>query len=223
MTDKAKPPIAAGAAPSALIPQSIDEAWRISQILSSAGEMCPKDYRGKPEATMAAIMRGLEVGLSPTQSLNFISVVNGRASVHSEALQALALRAGHQLDAMLEGQGDKRRAVAVLIRRDSGQKFVRSFSMAQAKQAGLLSKQGPWSQYPDRMLMNRARGYAIRDGAPDALLGLDPAPVDQIPGMRDVTPSAPDLDHIPGELTRTNLDPGTGEPFIDPETGEVIE
>lgn len=222
MTENPKPPITVGAAPSALIPQSIDEAWRISQILSSAGEMCPKDYRGKPEATMAAVMRGLEVDLSPTQSLNFTSVINGRASIHSDALQALVLRAGHQLDAMLEGEGDKRRAVAVLIRRDSGQKFVRSFSMTQAKQGGLLSKAGPWSQYPDRMLMNRARGYCIRDGAPDALLGLDAAPVDQIPGIRDETPSAAEPE-IPGELTRANVDPGTGEPFIASETGEVFE
>ena len=39
-------------------------------------------------------------------------------------------------------------------------------------QAGLWGKQGPWKQYPKRMLQMRARGFAIRDAFPDALRGM---------------------------------------------------
>jgi hypothetical protein len=49
---------------------------------------------------------------------------------------------------------------------------VRTFSMDDAKRAGLSGKQGPWTQYPNRMLQLRARGFAVRDAFPDALKGL---------------------------------------------------
>lgn len=48
---------------------------------------------------------------------------------------------------------------------------TRSFSMGQAKRAGLLGK-GPWRQYTERMLQMRARGFAARDSFPDALSGM---------------------------------------------------
>jgi hypothetical protein len=47
-----------------------------------------------------------------------------------------------------------------------------SFSVADAKKAGLWGKSGPWTQYPKRMLQLRARGFALRDAFPDVLKGL---------------------------------------------------
>jgi hypothetical protein len=44
--------------------------------------------------------------------------------------------------------------------------------MDDAKAAGLLGKQGPWSQYPKRMRQMRARGFALRDVFPDVLKGM---------------------------------------------------
>jgi hypothetical protein len=44
--------------------------------------------------------------------------------------------------------------------------------VAEAKKAGLWGKQGPWTQYPRRMLQMRARGFALRDAFPDVLRGL---------------------------------------------------
>jgi hypothetical protein len=41
-----------------------------------------------------------------------------------------------------------------------------------AKRAKLFDKDGPWKQYPDRMLQMRARGFALRDAFPDALKGF---------------------------------------------------
>ena len=47
-----------------------------------------------------------------------------------------------------------------------------TFSVADAKAAGLWGKQGPWSQYPKRMLAMRARGFALRNAFADVLRGL---------------------------------------------------
>jgi hypothetical protein len=44
--------------------------------------------------------------------------------------------------------------------------------MEDAKRAGLAGKQGPWQQYPKRMLQMRARAFALRDVFPDVLRGV---------------------------------------------------
>ena len=50
-----------------------------------------------------------------------------------------------------------------------------TFSLEDAKRAGLLDRargSSPWATYPDRMLIMRARGFALRDVFPDVLRGL---------------------------------------------------
>lgn len=190
---EAKPPVAAGGKIAALVPQNIEQAFRLAQALAQAGDMVPKQFQGKPNEIMAAILRGMEVGLAPMQSLSWIAVINGRASIWGDALPALVQRAGHHVDVEIEGEGDTLKAVATLTRAD-GKKVVRSFSMADAKRAGLLGKAGPWAQYPQRMIAHRARSWAIRDGAADALMGLQVAEETSDYGpeaARDITPAAP--------------------------------
>ena len=109
-------------------------------------------------------------------------------------MPALMQRAGHHVDVDYEGAGDALTAVATLTRGDTGKQFVRRFSLADAKRAGLLGKAGPWQQYPQRMISHRARSWAIRDGAADALMGLQVAEETSDYGptqARDVTPTAP--------------------------------
>lgn len=190
-TPAPKPQVEAGGALAALVPQSLDQAFRLAQALSSAGDMVPKHYQGKPNDTMAAILRGMEIGLNPMQALSSIAVINGRASLWGDAMPALVQRAGHHIDVDYEGQGDSLTAVATLTRGDTGKVVRRTFSIADARRAGLLGKQGPWQQYPQRMIAHRARAWAIRDGAADALMGLQVAEETSDYGpdaARDVTP-----------------------------------
>lgn len=191
-TAQPKPPVKAGGALAALVPQDIDQAFRLAQALAGAGDMVPKAYQGQPQMIMAAIARGMEIGLAPMQALSNIAVINGRATLWGDALPALVQRAGHHIDVEYEGSGDSLTAVATLTRGDTGKKTVRQFSMADAKRAGLLGKPGPWQSYPQRMLLNRARAWAIRDGAADALMGLQVAEEVSDYGpdaARDVTPT----------------------------------
>ena len=192
MTDHTPPAIAkanlsSGGPLAALVPQNLDDAFRLSKALSMSGDMVPKHFQNKPEMIMAAIARGMEIGLAPMQALSNIAVINGRASIWGDALPALLQRAGHSIDCTIEGEGDARKAVATVKRGDSGETIVREFSVADAKKAGLWGKAGPWQSYPDRMLQMRARSYAARDGAADALMGLQVAEeVQDYP--KDVTP-----------------------------------
>lgn len=187
----AQKPMTPGGALAAFVPQDSAQLLKLADVLSRSGDMVPKQFQGNAPAITAAIMRGMEVGLNPMQALSSIAVINGRATVWGDALPALVQRAGHHVDVIYEGEGDHMRAVATLTRGDTGKQVVRTFSMADAKRAGLLGKQGPWQQYPTRMLAHRARTWAIRDGAADALMGMEAAEEVSDYGpdrARDVTP-----------------------------------
>ena len=49
--------------------------------------------------------------------------------------------------------------------------IIRSFSVRDAKRAGLWQKEGPWMDYPKRMLQMRARAFALRDALRTLLKG----------------------------------------------------
>ena len=50
--------------------------------------------------------------------------------------------------------------------------IIRTFTIKDAKQANLWGRSGPWTQYPERMLEHRARGFALRDAFADKLRGV---------------------------------------------------
>lgn len=203
----AKTNLQAGGAIAGLVPQSLDDVYRLSKALAASGDMIPETFRGKPEAVMAAVLRGMDVGLRPMQALASIAVINGRACFWGDALPAIMQKHNHQLDHLIEGEGDDMVAIATLVRGDTGQKIIRTFSVTDAKRAGLWQSEAtvtrktkdgrpytkdndsPWYRHPKRMLGMRARSYACRDGAADAMMGMGVAEeeIDNRP-MRDVTP-----------------------------------
>ena len=131
----AKPPakpLTPGGALAAFVPQDSAQLFKLAETLAQSGDMIPKSFQGNPNAIVAAVMRGMEIGLAPIQSLASIAVINGRASLWGDALPALMQRAGHHVDVEYEGEGDKLTAIATLTRGDTGKRVVRSFSLADA-------------------------------------------------------------------------------------------
>jgi len=155
----------------ALQPNSMDEAFRMAEMLSGS-QMVPKNYQGKPQDALVAMMMGSELGLNPIQSLANVAVINGKPAIYGDAL--LALVQNHPKFGGHEESFDESSMTAscTVWRKGDSSKHTVTFSQADAKQAGLWGKQGPWAQYPKRMLMWRARGYALRDKFADALGGL---------------------------------------------------
>lgn len=159
----------AGGQISSIIPQTFEDVYRVAKCIAESG-LAPRGM-DKPEQVTVAIMTGLEIGLPPMFAIQKIAVINGRPSVWGDAVPAILWSKGFKLSEFSEGEGDKLEAHCQVMRPD-GDVISRSFSVVQAKKAGLWGKSGPWQQYPDRMLQMRARGLACRDGAADALSGL---------------------------------------------------
>jgi hypothetical protein len=162
-------PLRSGSKIAGIVPTSIEEIFRLATAVAKSG-LAPSTLR-TPESITVAIMHGMELGLPPMMALSSIAVVNGRPTVYGSAVPALLLSKGFRIDETVSGDNDERAATCTVTRPD-GAKVARSFSIADAKLAGLWGKAGPWKQYPDRMLQMRARGYAARDGAADVLAGL---------------------------------------------------
>ncbi len=155
-----------------ITPQNLEEAKELATLMSES-QLVPKDYIKSPHNILVAMMMGSEVGLKPMQALQNIAVINGRPSVWGDA--ALAIVRSHPLceyvSEQVDGQGDGMIATCEVKRRGQPP-TVQTFSVQDAIAAGLWGKQGPWKQYPRRMLQMRARGFAIRDAFPDALRGM---------------------------------------------------
>jgi hypothetical protein len=72
----------------------------------------------------------------------------------------------------ITGSGKYRKAICIVKRKGMETPTERTFSMQDAETAGLIAKGGPWKQYPDRMLLMRARAFAFRDAFADVLRGI---------------------------------------------------
>lgn len=156
-----------------LLPSTLGEAMEMAKLIADS-DFAPKDYKGKPANVMIAVQMGADVGLKPMQSLQNIAVINGRPSIWGDAALALVQSAAilERFHETIDGDGDKRTATCIIKRHGLPDEIKRTFSVADAKKAGLWTKPGPWQNYPDRMLQMRARGFALRDAASDRLMGL---------------------------------------------------
>ena len=176
-----------------LAPKDLDEAMRFADMLAGSS-IVPKDYIGKPGNCLVAIQWGMELGLQPMQAMQSIAVINGRPSLWGDAM--LALVKAHPAFEWIKEECDGNVATCTIKRRGEPE-VVQSFSLEEAKRAGLTGKQGPWTQYPKRMLQMRARGFALRDAFPDALRGVVSAeeardtPTERDMGAAEVVSSRP--------------------------------
>src|SRR5262245_12791227 len=159
--------------PISFAPQSLGELMEFAKLIS-ASAFVPQDYRGKPADILVAIQWGAELGLQPLQSLQGVSVINGRPSVWGDTALAL-IRASGLLEDFDEGvRGADQEAVGFcrVKRRGQATAVEKTFSVQDAIRARLWGKAGPWTQYPSRMLTMRARGFALRDTFADILRGV---------------------------------------------------
>jgi hypothetical protein len=164
-----------------------DEGLRIARTLANS-EMIPTKYQGHPEDVVVAMQYGAEVGLAPMASLQSIAVINGRPALWGDGFLGVIMAsrhyqkhveyyvtpAGEQTHSLTSSDlnNDLTKAVSMFWRRGIAEPFIGEFSIADAKRAKLLTKDGPWQTYPARQLLWRARGFAGRNGFAPELRGI---------------------------------------------------
>lgn len=185
-----KPVLQAGGIISGIVPQNLDEAFRLSSAIHQAG-MSPYGL-DTPQKVMIAMLAGLELGMPPMQGVQSIAVINNRPCMWGDGLSGVVRtsKACLYVKEWTEGEGESRVAYCETKRRGEDEPVVRSFSVDDAKRAGLwqtsarvtkkrkdggtyeTANDSPWFKYPQRMLQMRARAWCLRDVYPDVLKGM---------------------------------------------------
>jgi hypothetical protein len=176
---------------------------------------------GEPNAPLIlmGILKVMELEVPPQTGLAGLLPLNGRFNVWGDLAAALVQRSGKVKD-HTEGRigpgfdpdlplGEWPQDYGWEVRYwrvGQEQPYVGRFTVRDAKRPNLWmnAARKPWLQYPDRMLFNRARAFALRDGFADALMGLSIA--------EEVIDSLPPASEDGGELTTRHRDAFDDEP-----------
>lgn len=190
------PALRGGGTVMAIIPQDIDQVWRLAGMAWQGG-MAPKSLVDKktPEEAQAAcaiaIMAGAELGLTPLMSLRSYAVVNGRPSLWGDGIKAVVRQSGRC--EYIKTGSDQTMGWCEAKRADTGEVKRVEFTIAQAKAAKLTDKEGPWKAgYADVMMERRASNRCLNDLFADVLGGMASAEEALEDGpIVDVTPDRP--------------------------------
>ena len=128
----------------------------------------PEAFRGKPYEATAAILAGLEVGLSPMAALRSFDIIQGQAAPRALTLRAIVQGAGHD---MVLDESTATRCKMRGRRRGTHEWQTVTWTLDRAKQLGVTSKNN-WRSQPQAMLLARATSELARLIAADAILGI---------------------------------------------------
>lgn len=186
--------------------RTLGDVIQAASLIHKAG-WAPKNMTS--EQCAVAAMHGMEAGLPLCFSIQNIAVINGRPSMFGDAIMAL-IHASGQLEEWSEteyrdprvdpkntdGMGWK----CSMKRVGNAQALTGTYTVADAKRAGLWGRQGPWSTNPGRMLRIRARCFVARDLFADVLRGMTfreeaedlPPPAEREPDYQVIEPRLED-------------------------------
>lgn len=181
-----------------LAPKDSNEEWRFASLMLQSRAL-PQQYQHVPQVMMATQMLR-QLGLPPAVAIRQTCIINGSISLWGELPKALCERGG-EIEAFEERFYDKAYnaislanknldspiwGVTCFVTRKGKPQIERSFTVVDAKQAGLLDASGKlYGKYLRRMLQMRARSWALKDAFPDVLSGVAIAEYDHgvIPDM----------------------------------------
>lgn len=166
----------------------------------AAGGFLPKGC-SKDEG-FARIVAGAQMGMKPLQALNGIAMINGHPTLHSDSIPCVVMASGlvEGMHYKFEGDGDTLACTFYVKRRDVAEYQEWTYSMDDAKKAGLLNSP-TWKAHTKKMLFNRARSWCLRNTFPDVLGNLytkdevENADFSEVPPKHEETPE--DYDALP--------------------------
>lgn len=175
-------------------PRDITEAIDVAPRLVGS-RLLPKGI-ATPEAALAIIMTGCELGLGTMASLRSIHIVEGKPTLSADAILAVIVSRREVCKYFRLVESTASVARYETLREGHPSPTAMSFTIDEAKTAGLLGKDN-WRKYPAAMLRARCIAALGRAVYPDLVLGvyeseeLAPEPprhveVEQLPAREEV-------------------------------------
>jgi hypothetical protein len=144
---------------------NLSELMELARVMAVAG-LVPESLRGKPADVLIIIMKGLDLGLSPSQSIDAIHAIKGKATVGVHLAVARTRAAGHQVE--IDETDDS--CTVTITRKDNPKPISVTFTQAMAKRAGIKNEK--YQSDPQSMLYARAATRCVRRACPEVLLGI---------------------------------------------------
>jgi 5'-3' exonuclease len=147
-----------------LEPKDRGEAWSVAKVAVASRALGYTD----PETAYAAIMAGRAMGIGAIASLRGHHVIRGRLAMSAQLIAGVVLRSGlaDYFEPILE-MSDSARATYATRRKGSAREQVVTYSMEDAKRAGLAKGGSGWESHPRQMLLARACTLLARAVYPD--------------------------------------------------------
>lgn len=145
------------------------DAWRMIQEVAPAMQASRYFNVPSPEAAMAIMLKGYELGLSLTASFEFVQVIQGKPTLSPRGALALVQQSPNFAEMSIVDEPDK---CTVWMKRRNGFEYEISYTIEEATKAGLVKKDSGWEKYQANMLRWRAVGYCTDVVFPDVIGGM---------------------------------------------------
>jgi hypothetical protein len=123
------------------------------------------------EAALVIMRYGHQLGVDEFTALQNMFVIGGKPAATASLMHAVILR-DHGGDAIQIVESNGERCLLRCKRRDSRHSADIGYSLAEAKQAGLVTNGGTWTKYPADLLFARAVSRAGRQMFRDSTMGM---------------------------------------------------
>lgn len=144
---------------------SFSERLKFAEMLVTTGFL-PHSVK-TPAQAVAIIQTGQELGIPPMHALRSIHVIQGKPSLSAELMLALFKAKGGKAK-WIKSTNEE---ATLWLRHPNGDEHTESFSVDDAKRAGITGKDG-WKNYPKNMCRARATSNGLRAVAPDIVAGM---------------------------------------------------
>lgn len=167
----------------AIVPTTFPEVQSMAEALAKS-VLLPDALKNKPADLAFQIMTGRELGLGPMASIRGIHVIQGKPVLAADTIVALVLSSGlAEYFAEIESSST---SVTYETKRKSTPFPQRcTWTLDDAKRAGLYPTKDNWRLYPRAMLASRAKAELARSAYPDVIAGVYDADEIQVPVRPD--------------------------------------
>jgi hypothetical protein len=175
----------------AMTDDDLTRTYRIAKALALSKRF--PDARTADEA-FAKILVGRDLGLSPTQALTGLHIVEGKPQIAAVTLAGF-VRKSARYDYAIEEHTAESCTILFWVDGDEGGRST--FTIEEARTAGLVKDKSNWAKWPKNMLFARAMSNGVKWFCPDLMGGV---------------PIYTEADVFEGTASELTAGEGTGEP-----------
>lgn len=134
------------------------EMWNLISAIAPAAHQSRLFGVSSPEQAMMIMAKGHELGMPVTAAFELIQVIQGKPTLSPRGALALVLASGMLEDMSVDDQPGR---CTVTMKRRNVPAYTLSWSIDDAKKAGVIKADSAWQSYQANMLRWRAIGFVI--------------------------------------------------------------